>query len=266
MALAAQLDNLDGVAEALHGEYVEVDGVFRLDVTPVNGLALEDVGGLKSALSKERTSRTAIERDYNKVKKEFDGIDPSELIGVKAQYDDTLTKYEALLAIDPASEADKLADQKVKEKMTKAQKDWKKLHDEEVGGRDTKIGGLTNQLKDLLINSTAVKALSEAGGAKNIDLLTPHVLSSTKLVDEADGSYSVQVVDKEGNARVRSDGGNMTIADLMPEFQEKWPTAFVVDVKPGGGAKPTGKPAKPTEGEKTSKDKIREGLAARKAG
>jgi hypothetical protein len=266
MALSAFVQDIETVDESIRGEYKAVEGGFQLDVTEVNGLALENVAGLKSALVAERNIKSGIEREYNKIKKEFEGVDPHELIGIKAQFDDVQTKYNDLLAIDPVAESDKLAELKIKDKMTKAQKDWQKTYDTDIGSREAKQQATTAQLKDLMINSAAIEALSKAGGGHNVELLSPHVLAATRLVDAADGKYVVEVIDpKTGDARVRSDGRNMTIEDLMPEFQTRWPDSFLVEVKPGSGIKGSAKAVGGQSGELTSHQKIQAGLAAMKA-
>ncbi|MHB1065597.1 MAG: hypothetical protein ACYC1Z_14095 [Georgenia sp.] len=60
MALKAVLESLDGVPDALHGEYThdEVTGHYRLNVEDAD--ALVDVSGLKSALKKERDNSKAL--------------------------------------------------------------------------------------------------------------------------------------------------------------------------------------------------------------
>ena len=260
MALDAFVENLENVPEALHGEYKEVEGGYQLDVAAVNGFALENVEGLKGALGKERNNVSSLNKELNKLKKEFDGVDPTELIGVKAQLEDLQKQYDELSSIDPAKEADKLADEKVKTTLTKKQKEWQKEYEKEVGSRDERINGLTSQLHKVMVESVAVQALAENGAGDSVDLLLPHVLKNVKLSEE-DGKVSVNVIDSEGNPRVKGDGNNMTITDLMPEFKEKWPNAFSAKVKSGGGTPPSpkGSVAK-SEGDMNSFDMISQGL------
>lgn len=266
MAIDSFVETLDNVPEALQTEYKQVEGGYQLDVNPVNGLALENVEGLKSALGKERNNVSSLTKDLNKLKKEFDGVDPMELIGTKAQFEDLQKKYDELMAINPESKADEIAAQKVKDAIAKKQKEWEKKFNEDVGERDSRITGLTSQLQDLMIKSTAVKALAENGAGDSVDLLLPHVLKSTKL-SEQDGKITVEVVDSEGNPRVRSDGRNMSIEDLMPEFKERWPNAFDATVKGGSGTPPNPRAARPSaKSEMTSKEKIKMGLEQMAAG
>ena len=103
---------------------------------------------------------------------------------------------------------------------------------------------------------------AENGAGDSVDLLLPHVLRNAKLA-ESNGKMEVQVVDSEGNPRVRGDGKNMTIEDLMPEFKDKWPNAFNATVKGGGGTPPNPKPTNNNNKaiEKTGVDKINAGLS-----
>ncbi|MBN2312360.1 MAG: hypothetical protein JXM79_00430, partial [Sedimentisphaerales bacterium] len=88
MALAAIIKDeaYNGLSNDLKKEYVKQDdGTYRLDVTPVGDFALENVKGLKTALSSERTAREAAETKL----KSFDGLD-----GAKAR--DALKKVEEM--------------------------------------------------------------------------------------------------------------------------------------------------------------------------
>lgn len=68
MALKFVVDTLEGIDEGLHGEYEERDGKFHLKV---DGLpAHEDVGGLKSALQKEREARSKAEKRISEIEME----------------------------------------------------------------------------------------------------------------------------------------------------------------------------------------------------
>lgn len=59
MALKAILDNLDGVPEALHGEYVEKDGKFELQV---EGMKTQgDIDRINGALQKEKKDHKALQ-------------------------------------------------------------------------------------------------------------------------------------------------------------------------------------------------------------
>lgn len=63
---------VDALPEALRGFYVEKDGKFVLDAD------FEDVGGLKSALQKERTGRETLEATLREIRKQLGDADPAK--------------------------------------------------------------------------------------------------------------------------------------------------------------------------------------------
>jgi hypothetical protein len=221
--LKAVVETIDAVPEAVRGFYQETDGKFFLQVEPVDGYALEDVSGLKNTLGKEMTLRKRLEKDVLK----FKDLDPD-----RAR--EALAKLEELGNIDPLKEADKI----VSERLEAAKKQLLEKHGEELKTRDGRIGQLTKTVESLLIDQAATAALAEAKGS--VELLLPHVQRHTR-VREADGKYFVDVVDKDGNARIgNAKGDPMTIADLVQEMRksETFGRAFDGSGQSGGGKPP----------------------------
>jgi len=220
MALKAILDSLEG-AEALKDHYTEKDGKFYLNVEPVNGFALEDITGLKTALSKERGSRETLERAAAKWK----DLDPD-----KAR--DALARLAEIADLDPKKEADKIALAKIEE----LKKQLLDKHSNELKTREDRAATLLRQIESLLIDSAATAALAESKGS--VDLLLPHVRSQVR-VKEQDGKFSVEVINSEGNTRVNNAANPMTIAELVAEMKasEKFGRAFEASGQSGGGAK-----------------------------
>lgn len=220
MALKAIIDTIDAAPEALREHYTEKDGKFVLAVDPVGGFALEDVTGLKSALGAERTSREALERQVVK----FKDLDPD-----KARI--ALAELEELKKIDPASEADKIANTK----FEAAKSQLLEKHGSELTSRDDRIGHLTKTVDVLVREQRATAAIAEAKGS--VDLLLPHVLSATRTV-EKDGKFITEVIDAAGNVRIGDAQGNpMTIAALVAEMREsdRFARAFDGDGQSGSG-------------------------------
>ncbi|MCO4316334.1 hypothetical protein M8997_003995 [Phyllobacterium sp. 21LDTY02-6] len=223
MALKAILASLEGVDDATKALYVEKDGKFVLDVEPVDGFSLEDVSGLKTALGKERTTREKLEKDVVK----FKDLDPD-----KART--ALLELEELKKLDPASEADKIANTKFE--AAKAQLLQK--HEGEMGEIKTRNGFLESQIGALLIDNAATLALAEAKGS--VDLLLPHVRAHTR-VKEIDGKFVVEVVDKDGNAKIAdSKGTPMDIKGLVAEMRQSdtFGRAFEASGNTGTGKQP----------------------------
>lgn len=221
--LKAVVETIDAVPEAARSFYEESDGKFLLKVEPVDGYALENVEGLKSTLSKEMTKRKQLEKDIVR----FKDIDPD-----RAR--EAMSKLEELGNIDPNREADRI----VSERLEAAKKQLLEKHDKEVKDHVGRIGQLTKTVESLLIDQAATAALAEAKGS--VELLLPHVQRHTR-VREADGKYFVEVVDKDGNARIgNSKGDPMTIADLVQEMRKSdaFGRAFDGSGQSGGGKPP----------------------------
>lgn len=208
MALKAILDKIEDAPESLRDHYTAgtaesgTEGKFVLAVEPVGGFALEDVNGLKTALGKERSTRERLERDVVK----FKDIDPD-----KAR--DALAKLEELGNLDPAKEADKIANTK----FEAAKSQLLEKHTGELKTRDERIGFLTQTVESLLVDAAATGALAEAKGS--VELLLPHVRAHTR-VKESDGRFVVEVVDGDGNAKIADAKGTpMDIKALVAEMK-----------------------------------------------
>lgn len=224
--LKAYVDSLEAVDEAVRGFYKEVTdgdlkGKFILAVEPVEGVSLENVSGLKSALASERTKSEELERKA----KNFDGLDPTD---VRKK----LEKYENLSKIDPNKEADRLAHEKVEAYKTQAQKDIAKAQEDAKKREDQLLG----QVTQLLLTSEAKSALAKHGG--DIELLLPHIERKSRVREGQDGKFAVEVLDSNGIARIKdASGALMSIEDLVVEMRgtETFGKAFTNGGTSGGG-------------------------------
>ncbi len=223
MALAAVIKKEvhDSLSDEFKAEYKKQDdGTFILDVTPVGDFALENVKGLKSALSTERTNRENAEKKI----KAFDGLDVDK---AKA----ALTKVKEM--------ADWKPDEKVKEQIEAIKNQLAEKHQGELGKKDESLTSLTGQLQKVMIEAAAIKAIAESKGSSA--LLLPHVKSATKMHQTDSGEFLVEVVDKDGNARISPATGStspMTIAELVAEMktQDTFAPAFEGTGASGSGA------------------------------
>lgn len=229
MALKAILDKIEDAPEALRDHYIAgtadngAEGKFVLAVESVGGFALENVDGLKSALGKERTTREGLEKTVVK----FKDLDPD-----KART--ALAELEELKKLDPASEADKIANTKFEAAKTQLLE----KHQTEVGERDGRIKFLSDTVDELVRQERATAAIAAAKGS--IDLLLPHVLKNTRTV-ERNGKFAVDVIDAEGNVRIADAKGTpMGLADLVAEMREKdtFARAFDGEGHTGSGKQP----------------------------
>lgn len=212
--LKAVLDTLDGLPDAQKELYDEgTDGKFHLQAEGV-----EDVGGLKSALEKERRGRKEAEA---KLKKTGD-IDPDE--------------YERLRT-ESEERSEKEGD--VEKKLTTAQKRF----DREKAELEAKVLARDNKIHQLVAENVAKDAIEAADGKPKV--LLPHVLAKTKVVEE-DGDFIAIVLDEKGNERPAKSGDKrFSLSDLVLELKadDEFAGAFN-----GTGASGSGAPQVTTRG------------------
>lgn len=225
MTLAAILDSLDKVPEALKPFYVEQDGKFVLDVeVETHPGAL----GVKSALDKERAA--------NKAK------------------DKQLAAWTALgLTADQIAEMKKAADDAEAKKATAAG-DFQKIqaqrdeaHKKELDTLTAKLGKRESFIEKVVKENVARQALAPV--AHSVDLLLPHVLKSVKVIEDPEtGEFSAVVVDAKGNPRMDPKDYNnpMGIGTLVEEMSKSdaFAPAFKGTGSSGSGTPPAGGPVK----------------------
>lgn len=146
-------------------------------------------------------------------------------------------KYATLLAAEAERE----------ENEAKAAGDWDKLkgqlvdtHTAAIGEKDTLIASLKGALDRELIDNKLLAEIAKAEG--NTDLLMPHVRRQVKLF-EADGKYTVKVIDSEGTPRIHgAQGAEMPVASLLEEMKENdiFAPAFKGSRASGSGANGSG--------------------------
>jgi hypothetical protein len=223
MSLAAIIkqEAFDKLPEAIRPEYKKQDdGSYLLDVTPVNDFALENVKGLKSALSAERAAKDTALGGL----KAFEGLDAQA----------------ARAALEKIKNLGELPTEgKVKEQIEAIKKQLEDKHKGELSAKDTLVSKLTKQLEKLLVESAAMKAISENKG--NIELLLPHVRNNVRMKQLENGEFVVEVVDKDGVVRISpatGQTGNMSIAELVQEMKTKdtYAPAFEGTGASGSGA------------------------------
>lgn len=204
MALKAMLtkEEHSSLPDSLKGEYKLADdgSGYVLDVIGVQGLNLENVSGLKSALEKERQSLREAETRL----KAFGDLDPT-----KSR--EALSKLEEMANWDP--------DQKIKEGIAERERQLIQRHEEALGLANGRGDGYKKQLEELLIDNAARDALVNAGG--NPTLLLPHLRSSIRMRD-VDGKLMAEVFNPETKAaRVGgSHGEAMSIEQLVGELKQ----------------------------------------------
>jgi len=223
MALKAILtsEEYEALSEnsAIQAEYVEKDGKYFLDVTPVDTFALEDVGGLKSAYAKQMAEA----KELKKKVLSFEGIDPDE----------------ARTALGKVKEmSDWTPEQKVQEKIESVTLQMEEKHRKEMLDKDATIELQNQVIEQEKVHNAAAKAIADHGG--DVDLLLPHVLASCKCKREGD-NWVVSVLDAEGNPKISNQAGStapMTIVERVAEMKasDKFAVCFKATGAKGSGA------------------------------
>jgi hypothetical protein len=207
--LKAVLDTLDGLPDAQKDLYEEAsDGKFHLLAEGV-----EDVGGMKSALEKERKAR----KDAEKKLARLGDIDPEEVERLRAEAEDR-------------AESEEDVEKKI---VTLTKK-----HDREKTELEGKVLARDKKIHQLVLENTAKDAIETAGGKPKV--LLPHVLAKAKVIEE-DGDFVPIVVDEKGNERTAKSGDKrFSLEDFVLELKadDEFAGAFNGTGASGSGAPP----------------------------
>ncbi len=225
--LKATLKTLEGVDDAVAGLYVAKNGIFILDVDPVDGISLEDVNGLRSALSRQTQRADEAEGSL----KLFEGIDPK----VAATAIKTAEKWKDF---DPEKDAEKLAS----EKFETAKAQLVEHHATEIAKRDAIIAKGEKEIDGLTRHSSALAAIEKADG--NPRGLMPEILRRTRNKRLDDGSRVVETLDAHGQPLYAAGGANASLDDLVGELKkdDDWAFAFKGTGHSGSGSPPQNGP------------------------
>ena len=234
MALTPIIDKLDGLPDALKSEYRAgtaqegLEGRFVLDVTESNGWGLENIAGIKSAISKERADRERAESAL----KSFGDLKADT---VRAELDELAR----LRAIDPGKEADKLAAAKAEHIISQATGKY----EAEMKAKDDELARLQQGLRSMT-ESAAIDAALASADALNPEALRLKLKSHIRLKETGDAGqpYAVQVVGADGAPLIDvASGGKATdktlaafVADLRKD--PAWAVNFRAAGKSGSGA------------------------------
>jgi hypothetical protein len=223
MTLKAIVDSADELPEPIRDHYTAgEDGRYYLTVEGRDGWNLENVAGLKSALSKQQEEARRIKQQAA----QFEGLDPAEAR-------EALEKLKEIQNWTP--------DDKVKEQIRSLEKQLSDKHRKEVGTLQEREQKLRKALDRRLVDSEAVAAIAENKGI--VDLLLPAIRQSLRVVEVGD-DFAVQVLDDEGNPRISMKPGSnqpMTIREYVATLKEdaRYQRAFDGNDARGSGASST---------------------------
>lgn len=216
MALKMILDSLDGIPEALQGEY-EADGdKFKLKVD-----GLEDNSGLKSALESERKARKELDK---KVKRwEALGKTDEEIATLLADTEEAERKRAE-------------ADGDHAKILTQHQQKWAK----EKETLEAELNAARSSERSAIIGTSVMSALTKAGATEEgVDLLPDRLAGRIKYETE-DGKRVLKIMQADGETPMAGSGkdGAATFDDLVKEATDKWPSLFQGSGKSGSGKLP----------------------------
>jgi hypothetical protein len=204
--------------DVLKAEYTERDGAWILVVDAVDGLALEDVGGIRRSLENERKTTRELKAQILS----FEGLDPE-----KAR--EALTKVGEMSSWTP--------EQKVKEQIDAQVKQVNEKWTGEVAKREAVIKDLSAQLEDALIVSAATKAITDKKG--RLRALLPHVTKSMRLVKNEKGKLVARMVDERGTeliSRKSNDDTPMPVEEYVERLREDEDFAPMFDAPAASGS------------------------------
>ncbi len=221
MALRALVDSVDGLHESVVEHYSKGDdGKYRLDVTEVAGLALEDISGLRTGLEKERQKS----RDLETKLTSFKDIDPKNVQDLEA-------KVKEMNNWTP--------DDKVQSKIEASVAEVVKQHETKLENMTKRETSLLSALNKELVASKVVKAITDHKGS--VELLESIVSQNVRMRENADGSFSTEIVKADGTQRLNSKGDALGMSDFVKELKndKNYARAFDGSDTSGGGAEKT---------------------------
>ncbi len=230
MALRAVLEKekYDGLSDDMKEHYTKKDEKYFLDVTKVDGLGVEDIGGLKSTLENLRTvekglradaktseeAMKAVKKQMENLQGQFKDIDP-----VAAK--DALNKIDDIKNWDgekKVREAVQVAEQNVTTRMQTKLDEVVKQNTTTVTGLKTELEDSQGQLQEAVVTTKIVEAISKENG--NVDVLMPHVRNQVIMTKDSHGKFRPEVIKADGTPRIGDSAGNdMTITQLVQEMK-----------------------------------------------
>lgn len=231
MALKARLKPEDHakLSDTLKAEYTKnTEGIFVLAVEEVDGWQLDDVVGLKTALSAERRRADEANAKLKTDLKAFEGLDPA-----KAR--DALKQLEAISAGEP--------DANTKRKIESLTAQLNEKHRGELEPLQKALETYAKEIDALTVD----RAIAEAFGKVTLipgaaQLLTAHIKSNglVKRVVGTDGKSVVKVFGEDGQEMVTREAGkngNATVDELVStHLKKQFSSHYVESSKSGGGA------------------------------
>lgn len=216
MALKMTVDTLDGIPDALKGEYTEKDGKFHLGLEGLeDGYVPKDV---HQRINNESASRRRQIAAWEKL-----GKTPEEVSEMLAAHEEAERKKDEANG-DHA-------------KILKQHQDkW----DKEKVDLEAELGAARSSERGAIIENRVLTALTKAKATdEGMDLL-PDRLSNRIKFETVDGKRIVKIMQADGETPMAGAGkdGEATFDDLAVEAAKKWPSLFQGSGNSGSGKEP----------------------------
>ena len=257
--LKAIVTDLNEIDEAHRGFYVQKDGKFFLNVTPVDGFQLDNTTGLKTALGAERNSVSVLQAQL----KPYEGLDAAaartaiERLTAFGEItpDAAKTAVETaarLQALDPAKEAETIANTKLETFKGQISAQYAVQETEfktKIKGLEDSNASLTGQLQTLMRDNAIQAEVAKANPLDDARDAVELLVSKFVRTSMKDGKVVVDVLDTNGNPRIKDVNGTpFTVADLVAEIRESRASLFKPDEKRGLGTNPGNNASPPAGG------------------
>lgn len=205
--------------------YTKNGSGYVASVDAVDGLALEDARGLRTALESERQNVSRLSETL----KPWEGLNVEE---VRAAMIELPTLRQQAAAKTKPNEVAAAQIEELTRKHTGEKDQWSK--------REAKI---IDQLRRQLIDAEATAVMADPTIKGNPHLLLSPIREQTKVVENADGTFKAVVIGEKGSERLTSDKNRaptdlMTIRELIVEMKgnPKYTGGFIGSSSSGSGA------------------------------
>lgn len=223
MAIAAVVDSLDNVPEALKAEYAEKDGKFYLNLD--GGDNLPFVKGLKTALETERGANKSVK----------DKVAAWERLGVSPEEIETRLEAERAKAEDALKKAGKF-DEVLQTHLGNA----KKERDAAVGSAEKKAQAAESLARNAIVRTELATALTKAKATAEGLMALPKLIGDRVRIEFDDsGAAKATIFEADGKTPMvgSGPGGLATFDDLVKETSKTFSSLF--EGTGGGGGTPS---------------------------
>ncbi|WP_316207402.1 hypothetical protein [Bradyrhizobium sp. SZCCHNR3118] len=247
--LKAVVNDINELDEGLRGYYVQKDGKFFLNVTPVDGFQLDNTQGLKTALGAERNNVSVLRAQLQP----YEGLDAAAartaLERITAFGDltpeaarEAVDMAARLSALDPTKEAETIAATKVETLKSQLTAQFNLRETElttKISGLEKANNSLTGQLQTIMADSQIKSEVAKANPLDDARDAVELLVSKFVRTSLKDGKLVVEVIDTNGNPRIKDHAGTpFEVADLVAEIRESRASLFKPDEKRGLGTNP----------------------------